>query len=224
MSTPQEALRMLRAPDQRHQGRAAEPDVGEVTAEHLAAIEAFAVTVRAWNPSLVPGPVQTTRYAAGAIRTTAPAIPPSEVQRRAHQRAARADQFLTRWSTGAVNEAVFVIGERALTQPLVHADAHRAQLRQLLAVSVLPNVHVHVVPEGRAVPGRLGQMSVYALEPTAHGGGNGVRVGYLETPVGGWYTTRTEDIARLHGAFAEIIGAALDLDGTRAFLTEVLIR
>lgn len=222
MSTPSEALNLLRATDQRHQGRAVSPEVGEVTAERLAAVEAHAVTIRAWNPALIPGLLQTTRYAVGAVQTTAPALPSVEIQRRAHQRAARVDQFMVRWQSPAVDQAVFVITEQTVTHPLVHAQAHRAQLQQLLNLSALPKIRLHVMPTSTPTPRRLGQCTLYALEPATPTRGKGVRVGYMETPVGGWYSTRSEDVGRLHGAFAEIIEAALDPADSQALIREAL--
>lgn len=220
MSTPTEALHLLRAHDQSHQGRAHTPaDVGEVTAERLAAVEAHAVSVRAWNPSLIPGLLQTARYATAAVLTTAPAIPPAEVERRARQRVARVDAFMDRWATHpVVEDAVFVVAEQAIRRPLTHDRAHRAQLGQLLNLAAFPKVHVHVMPETVPVPGRLGQCTLYALEPPEPGRKQGVRLGYLETPVGGWYTTRTEDIALLRSRFDDMVGAALDADDSRSLI------
>jgi hypothetical protein len=223
VSTPAEALAALRAPDQRNQGRAHTPETGEITAEALAAIEAHAVTVRAWNPQIIPGLLQTTRYAVGAIASARPAFPAHDVQRYAHQRAARVDGFLARWQGSAtVGEAVFVIAEQALRLPLVHPHAHRAQLRQLLNLTAHPRISLLVIPAGRAVPGRHGQMSLYALAPTEPHHGHGVRVGYLETPVGGWYTTRPRDVARLHHSFDDLTAAALSRGGTRDLIEEAL--
>jgi hypothetical protein len=156
------------------------------------------------------------------VTTTAPALPPAEIQHRAHQRAARVDQFLSRWQQPAVGEAVFVVGEQAIRLPLVHRHAHRAQLRQLLNLSALPKIRLHVMPHDRPTPGRLGQMSLYSLERAEPGHGKGVRVGYLETPVGGWYSTRSEDVARLHTSFAELADAALNPADTQALLKEAL--
>lgn len=221
MSTPTEALAALREPDQRNQGRAHTPETGEVTAERLTAIEAHAVSVRAWNPNLVPGLLQTTRYAAAAVVTTAPAIAAGEVQRRAHQRAARVDAFLTRWQHPG-RDAVFIVGEQAIRQPLTHRAAHRAQLRQLLYLADLPNVDVRIMPTGTPSPGRLGQCALYALEPPAAGVERGARVGYLETPVGGWYTLRSADIARLRASFEDMTASALGADDSRSLILEEL--
>lgn len=223
MPTSHDALHALRAPDQRYQGRALTADVGEITAEGLTAIEAFAVTVRAWNPTIIPGLLQTTRYAAATIAAARPSLPRTEIARYAHGRAARVDQFLDRWGNHpAAGDAWFVIGEEAITTPLAHDQAHRAQLEQLRNLAELPRIHIRVMPAGRPVPGRAGQLSLYGLEPAEEGRSHGVRVGYLETPVGGWYTTRSADVARLHTTFSAIIDTALDRGATLALLKEYL--
>lgn len=220
MTTPSEALAALRAPDQRHQGRAHTPEVGEVTADRLAAVEAHAVSVRAWNPGLIPGLLQTTRYAAAAIVTTAPALPTDEVQRRAHQRAARVDAFMTRWQhTG--RHALFVVPEQTIRQPLTHRHAHRAQVRQLLNLGGLPNIEVRVMPTATPSPGRLGQCTLYALEPETPVE-HGPRLAYTETPLGGWYSLRPADVALLRSAFDTMASLALSPDDTRSLLTEEL--
>jgi hypothetical protein len=129
---------------------------------------------------------------------------------------------MVRWQKPAVDEAVFIVGELAVTRPLVHQRAHRAQLRQLLNLSALPKIRLHVIPEHVQPPVRLGQFTVYALEPATPDRGKGVRVGYLETAVGGFYSCRSEDVARLHGAFAEMIEQALSPDDTRVLIQEAL--
>jgi hypothetical protein len=221
VSTPTEALAALAAPDQSRQGRAHTPETGEISAERLADVEAHAVTVRAWNPELLPGLLQTTRYAAAVITSARPSLPREEAQRHAHRRAARVDRFLDRWGARPTNGAWFAVGERAVRRPLVHRSAHRAQLQQLACLADLPNVHLHVVPEDRPVPGSPGQLALYGLDP-AHGGERGARLGYVETPVGAWYTLRSADMARLHTVFAAIIEVALDTDDTRSLILEAL--
>lgn len=222
MSTPSEALAALRAPDQRRQGRAHTPETGEITAERLAAVEAHAVTVRAWNPSVIPGLLQTTRYATAAVAGARPSLPVEDVQRYAHHRAARVDRFLERWGTGSAQAAWFAVGEQAIRQPIAHQSAHRVQLQQLLNVMGLPRVHVRVVPVDRPVPGRPGQLAVYGLAPADGGRGRGARLGYLESSVGAWYTLRSDDVARLHTVFEGIIEVALSADDSRSLILEAL--
>jgi len=221
LSTPAEALNALRAPDQRNQGRAHTPETGEVTAESLAAVEAHAVSVRIWNPSLIPGLLQTTRYAVGAVTSGRPSLPSEEVQRYAHHRAARVDQFLDRWGNRPEPEAAsFVIGEQAIRQPLTHAAAHRAQLQQLLNVMDLPKVSVRVLAASQPVPGRASHLTLYGL--AGDSGKRGARLGLVETPAGAWYSLRSADVARLHTVFAGILDVALSADQTRSLISEAL--
>lgn len=225
MTTPEDAIRGLRAADQRNQGRAETPEAAEtgvVTAERLEAIEAVARSVRHWNPSIIPGPLQTTRYAAAAIKMGLPALPNEEVQLRAHQRAARIDAFLKRWSdTPGIGHAWFMLGEQAITQPIAHRHAHMQQLRHLVNLAnSQPRIVIQVISESVPTPGRLGQFSVYELE--GRDGRSGPRVCYLETPVGGWYSTRPGDIARLYGGFGDMVEAALPPADSAEYIEEVL--
>jgi hypothetical protein len=89
------ALRALRSPDQRNQGRA-ETETGRAMVDRLAALEACAMTVRAWNPSIIPGLLQTSRYAAGAIKTGYPSLSAEEIHTLACARAERIAAFLSR--------------------------------------------------------------------------------------------------------------------------------
>lgn len=225
----QEAVRLLRAPDQRGQGRAETPETGQVTADRLAAMEGHAVSVRTWNPQIVPGLLQTIQYAAGAIKMGLPGLPVEEVERRAVQRARRVQAFYERWArhVDTVGFAWFIIGESAVRQPLINPHAHAGQLRRLLALADFPKVQIQVLPDSVPTPGRAGQFAVYGLEagcpaPVPGPGLPGTRVGYLETPVGAWYTTRTEDTARLYSGFLEMIGAAYGPAETREFIREEL--
>lgn len=221
MSTPAEALAALRAPFQGRQGRAHTPETGEVTAESLAAVEAHAVSVRIWNPSLIPGLLQTTRYAVGAVTSGRPSLSSEDVQRYAHHRAARVDQFLDRWGNRPEPEAAsFVIGEQAIRQPLTHQTAHRAQLRQILNLMDLPKVDIRVLAAGQPAPGRAGHLSLYGL--TGDDGKRGARLGLMETPAGAWYSMRSADVARLHTVFAGILDVALDAEDTRSLILEAL--
>lgn len=224
-----EALRRLRAPDQRGQGRAETLETGQVTADRLRAMEAYAVSVRAWNPQVVPGLCQTLQYAAAAIRMALPGLPTDEVELRAVQRARRVQAFYERWAAhvDTVGYAWFIIGESAICRPLTDSRAHAGQLRRLLALSEFPRVQLQVLPDDVPTPGRAGQFTVYGLEvgataPMPGAGLPGTRVGYLETPVGAWYTTRTEDTARLYSGFSEMIGAAHGPAETHEFIREAL--
>lgn len=215
--TPDQALRGLRAPDQRNMGRATDADHGEATAENLAAVEGLARTVRAWNPQIVPGLLQTLPYAAGAIKTAHPALPGEEIQRRALQRQERIRAFAKRWTEDqGTGYAWFVLGESAITEPVINPHSHAGQLEHLLDVAeTFDKVVIQVLPDYVPTPGRTGQFSCYELQ-------GGQRVGYLETLVGGWYTSRPEDIARMYAAFSDMLGVAMSPSDSRVYIKEEL--
>jgi hypothetical protein len=220
------AVRRLRSPDQRGQGRADTPETGQVTADRLAEMEQCAVSIRSWNPLVIPGLLQTLPYAAAAIRTALPALPVEEVQRRAYQRGRRIRAFVERWTSHrGLGHAWFIIGQSAIRQPLINPRAHAGQLLQVMEMSKLPQVLVQVLPDEVPTPGRSGQFTVYNLEkktpaPTPGAQLPGTRVGYIETPVGAWYTTRTDDVARLYSGFSDMIGAAWSRDRSREYIKE----
>ncbi len=221
---------MLAAPDQRGQGRAETPEVAHLIADRLAAVERHAVSVRAWNPQMVPDLLQTVQYAAAVIQLSMPALPVQEAQRRAVQRARRVQAFHQRWAQHAsdIGFAWFIVGESALRRPLTRPCIHAGQLRRLLDLAELPKVQLQVLPDEVPALGRLGHFGVYGLQPSARapepGELPGTRVCYLETPVGSWYTTRREDVARLYSEFSDMISVAYDFADSRGYLEEELAR
>lgn len=221
ITTADQALRHLRAPDQRNMGRAQTAEYGEATAEILAEIEATAVTVRSWNPLIIPGLLQTQRYATAAIRTACPSLPGQEVARRAQVRMDRIQAFRSRWEmeNSRVGRAFFMIGQAAITKPIQPAGVHAYTLAHVLNLSrTWPGIDIRILPDDVPTPGLAGQFTLYALEGTLDETGNrrpGPRMGYLETLIGGWYTTRMEDVSRFYQAFAEMLGAAMSPTETR---------
>lgn len=206
-------------------GRAQTAEYGEATAEILAEVESTAVTIRAWNGMVLPGLLQTERYAYAAIRLACPSLPPEELVRRVSRRMDRIQSFRMRWEmeNDRVGRAWFIVGESAITRPVQNtALDHSYVLGHLLNISrSWPNMVIQVLPDVQPTPGRTGQFSLYSLEGRTDGLGKrlpGPRMGYLETLIGGWYTTRTEDVARLHSAFSDMVGAALPPDESRRFI------
>ncbi|SEF16541.1 hypothetical protein SAMN05428942_7292 [Streptomyces sp. 2112.2] len=209
MTDTDPAIRALRADDQSQMGRAA-GGMGASATDRLADLDQCASTVRAWSPLLVPGVLQTAAYAAAAIRSRTPSLPPEEVDRRVEHRVRRSQQFLSRWSgAGGEGHAWLLVGEAGLMQAITTLDAHAAQMARLIStIDRCPRISVAVLPDDASTAGTCEPFSVHALE-------DGQRVGHLETAVGGWYTTRPEDLARLYSQFAHLGRWALGRDETR---------
>ena len=208
------ALKALRAGDPEHQGRIT-GGMGAEATERLAALDACAYGIRAYSPLLVPGLLQTSRYAAGAIKARTPSLSAESVSERVKARWSRNEAFLGRWRTlGAGGQAWFLIGEAAITRPMINEHAHANQLTYLMQLSAtMGRVQVQIVPD-HAVHG-IEPFSVHALD-------DGQRVGHLETLIGGWYTTLPEDISRLYSAFSTLMDQALTPADSRRLMGEVL--
>lgn len=215
MEAPDDIIRALRAPDQRSCGRMA-GGMGAAATDRLTALDAASESIRQWNPMLIPGLLQTTLYALATIRSRTPSLPEEEAGRRMQHRLRRSENFLRRMSGPGDTHAWFILGEAALTQSVTNADFHAHQLGHLLdVIDNHPRIKVRVLPDDASTAGNMEPFSIHALA-------DGPRVGHLETIVGGWYTTRSEDISRLYSAFGLLGKWALEPAETRRVIAECL--
>ncbi|MGW3024500.1 DUF5753 domain-containing protein [Streptomyces sp. NPDC001221] len=177
-------------------------DPAETLGEHiarLAAVEAEADTVQAWQPMLIPGLLQSYAYACAAIHSAAPALPLEVVGERADARRQRIDQL---GRPGARSIAV-VVDESALYRPVGGYAALVDQLEHLLAVEALqPSLTVRVLPQGgQAHPGLLGAFTMYRAA--------GQRVVFVESLTSSEITTRPDDVAAYASAWDRLQELAL---------------
>ncbi len=132
--------------------------------DRLLDLEAAAHHIHGWHPTLMPGMLQTADYARAAIRASAPALPPYDVEKRATGRTVRIDTL----GRAAGRTARFVIGEAVLRQPVGGPATHAAQLDHLMTLLALrPTLDVRVLPQGEAHPGLYGPFTVYQGAPGA---------------------------------------------------------
>lgn len=130
--------------------------------DRLLALEAAADHIHGWHPTLMPGMLQTADYARAAIRASAPALPPHDVEKRATGRTVRIDNL----GRAAGRTARFVIGESVLTQPVGGPATLAAQLDHLMTLLALrPSLEVRVLPRGEGHPGLAGAFTVYKARP-----------------------------------------------------------
>lgn len=209
------ALQALRAIDQRGMGRAA-GGMGAEATDRLADLDACTLAYRTWSPALIPGLLQADSYAACAIKARTPSLDASELEKRVTHRRRRAESFLARRASLGRSYAWFLIGEAAIRRPLRAAHAHGEQLRHLLAIAEgYDNLIIQVLPEDTPAAATAEPFTVFHLDP-------GPVVGHLESLIGGWYTVTAEDIARLHGAFSDMLQWAMTPTESRDFIQEVL--
>ncbi|MCQ4041996.1 DUF5753 domain-containing protein [Streptantibioticus rubrisoli] len=222
-----ELIRSLRARDQRGMGRVEQIESGVESIDRLAALEAEATTIRAWDQQAIPGLLQTPMYSAAVIEASNPRLTAMEVRRRMLLKSARSEAFLRRIIGPTPPRTWFVVGEAAVTQSLRDVETHARQLRHLLMVASKDNVSLQVLPASIVPPGFAPHFTLYGLmgrqnitvldekPPTQ-------RVGFVETIMGDWYSTRLDDVARLHSAFSELMREALSPTASRTFIREVL--
>jgi len=192
--------------------------MGAAATDRLAMLDAASDSIRLWSPLLIPGLLQTTLYALAAIRSRTPSLPDEEAGRRMQHRLRRSESFLANFGAAGPSDAHawFIMGEAALTQSVTNADFHAHQLRHLLEIiDAFPRIRVRVLPDDASTAGTMEPFSIHALA-------DGPRVGHLETIVGGWYTTRSEDVTRLYSAFGLLGKHALEPDETRRVIQACL--
>lgn len=218
MQTADELIRALRAPDQRGMGRVDAAENGPSNINRLADLDATAETIRVFDSTIIPGNLQTPQYSDAVIRAAHPRMDAFSVLRRSNRKEIRARAFLRRTLDEGLSHAWFVIGERAITRcvhPEDGGDAHAVQLWHLKRLAAHEKIIIQVLPENVVTPALADQFSLYTLDEDH-------RVGYVETIMGSWYSTRLEDVAKLHSTFSDIAGEAMSPQSTSRFIGEVL--
>jgi len=214
MTHADELIRSLRARDQQGMGRVETAESGIDNLDRLASLDATAETIRVFDSTVIPGNLQTPEYSAAVIEAAHPKMPPIALRRRVLHKEQRARALLKRTFDERLRMAWFVIGERAITR-CISLDLHALQLRHILALGAHAKLVIQVLPDNKVPAGLAEQFALYALDD-AH------RVGYVETIMGSWYSTRSEDVARLHSTFSDIAGEAMSPMASQTFIREAL--
>ncbi|GII82605.1 transcriptional regulator [Sphaerisporangium siamense] len=103
--------------------------------------EEDAESLRSWEPTLIPGLLQTEAYAR-AMFSTAPAITPEEVEDRLVNRMRR-QSILHKYKPPMVT---FLMDEAVIRRRVGSADIMHEQMKLLLEMAERPNVTIQIVP------------------------------------------------------------------------------
>lgn len=116
------------------------------------ALEASAVNLRSYEATLIPGLLQTERYARTVIESNGIFSDPAEIKERIQIRMERQRRLTSRVRP---LQAHFIIDENVLWRPLGDgpeaAAAREEQLAHLVWASRLPNVTLQVIPYGAGI-------------------------------------------------------------------------
>jgi hypothetical protein len=215
----EEVIQALRAPDQQGTGRVEHLDHGARSLDRLRELERRAVSVWSLDTQVIPGVLQTPAYSAAIIRAANRRLSGDDVRRRMLLKNARVEQLKQRLRGHHPPEVMFVIGELAILRAAHGVADGGQQLRYLMEVARNPRCIVKVLPTSVITPGLTEHYTMYGL--WSHDEGRRF-LGYVETAMGGWYSTRTGDLLRLHRAWNEAIDLAKAPSASLAFIGEVL--
>lgn len=167
-------------------------------------LEAAAAAIRAFEPLLVPGLLQTEEYARAITEQVSGPIPAEELERQVEIRMERQRRVLDE------DPPVLsvVLDEAVLRRPVGGAAVMRAQLQRLLAATQWCRL--------RVVPFQVGQYAGQAGGFTVFEYDQEIRdpVVYFETRTGAFFQDGKDDVIRHLMAFSELTKVALDQAAT----------
>lgn len=176
-------------------------------------LESVATTLRAYDPSLVHGLLQTADYARAVIRGGRPELLDYHVEQLIEARARR-QEVLTRedppplmlWS---------VMDEAVLRRQVGGQETMHAQIQHLIAMSAMPNVTLQVMPDSLgAHAGMAGRLTILQFEASAR------PVVYVDGQAGNLYMERDEDLQRCQQAMNHILAMAPGPEQSLALLRQ----
>ncbi|HEY3733732.1 MAG TPA: helix-turn-helix transcriptional regulator [Streptosporangiaceae bacterium] len=176
-----------------------------------AALEGEATGLRWWQPTLIPGLLQTPEYARAVLRV-GPGITEEEAEGRVSARMER-QRILDR-----DDPPMFfaLLDEGALRREVSTPEVMVAQMEHLLEVGERPNVILQVVPlSAGAHPGLAGPLGIASFKGSAD-------VAYLDTALTGQLVEQPDHVCELALLFDTLRGQALPCRASADLIREVM--
>ncbi|MGW0749874.1 helix-turn-helix domain-containing protein [Streptomyces sp. NPDC002587] len=178
-------------------------------------LEAGAAAIRCYEPLVIPGLLQTPAYARAVIAGTIPHATAEQAATRLEVRMRRQDRL--RAQRNPLRLWV-VLDESALWRVVGSREAMREQLDHLTRLSAQPHITMQVLSHDvGAHPGVSGQFSLLEFADAID-----VSVVYLERFSSDVYLEKRSDVRRYRDMYAHLQARALDPDGTRSLIGEVI--
>ncbi|MFF7500564.1 helix-turn-helix domain-containing protein [Streptomyces lavendulae] len=178
-------------------------------------LEAEAASIRLYEPSVIPGLLQTPAYARAVIAGTIPHVTAEQAGARLQVRLRRQDRL------GAPRDPLrlwAVLDESALRRVVGSRGVMREQLGHLTRLGAQPHITVQVLPHGvGAHPGVSGQFSLLEFADAAD-----MSVVYLERFTSDVYLEKRSDVRLYRDMYAHLQARALSPDNTRHFIDEAI--
>jgi transcriptional regulator with XRE-family HTH domain len=172
-------------------------------------LEAEAVTISAFQSSVVHGLLHTADYARAGHRGAMPLLSPDQIELQIEAKLTR-QRILTRDEPARFS---VVLDEAALHRLVGGRQVMAAQLAKILEVAALPNVTVQVLPyDVGAHPATESNFTILELPGPTPG------VVFVEGLIGSTYLERDDDLIRYQMIFRELESIALSPQGSRDFI------
>ncbi|MGC4854211.1 helix-turn-helix domain-containing protein [Micromonospora sp. DT4] len=173
-------------------------------------LEAEASEIRAFQPQLIPGLLQTADYARAVIQAEHPDAPNEEVDRRVELR-------MRRQASDNPPKLWVVLDEAALRRPIGGAEAFKAQLRRLIDDAGRPGNTVQILTFGAGEYGSMSSaFSVLAFPEPADPG-----VVYIETRAGSLYL-EGQQVREYSRTFDHLVATAASARESRDLIQGVI--
>nr|WP_237545279.1 helix-turn-helix transcriptional regulator [Streptomyces sp. SID1046] len=184
---------------------------GEVPYAVYIGLETAAVSVRSYEPLVIPGLLQTPAYAAAVTAETIPLATEEQI-------AVRREVRLRRQSRAHHPARPFRLGvvldESVLRRGVGSPEIMREQLEYLNRLGEQPHITVQVLPHSAGPhPGISGQFSILDFPDAATG------TVYLERFTSDLYLEKRSDVRHFGALFDRLQALALDPEHTRRFIT-----
>lgn len=178
--------------------------------EVLVSMETAAVSVRSWEPCLVPGLLQTSAYARAVIQAAASTRPHDVADMVAVRE--RRQQSISDPVGREPLELWAIMDEAVIRRPVGGVAVMCEQLAHLVELGRQPHVTLQVVPQSKgAHPGLGGAFSLLEFEAEP-------AVTYIDSPGGNLYLEKRSDVRSFAATFDLLRASALDPDDTEAML------
>jgi transcriptional regulator with XRE-family HTH domain len=182
----------------------------DLSYETLVGLEADALTISAFQSSVVHGLLQTAEYARAGHEGAIPRFSPERIEMQIEAKLIR-QTILVR---DHPPQFAVVLDEAALHRMIGGRLVMAAQLAKILMMSVLPNVVVQVLPfEQGAHPGLETNFTVLELPNPAPD------VVFIEGLMGAIYLERPDDLKRSHEVFSRLQSIALSPEDTASWIS-----
>lgn len=176
-------------------------------------LEAEAVSISAFQSSVVHGLLQTADYARAGHEVAMPRLAPDQIDMQIEAKLTR-QRILER---GHPPRVAVVLDEAALCRMTGGRRVMAAQLAKILEVSALPNVMVQVLPfELGAHPALESNFTILDLPNQA------LDVVFVEGLIGSTYLERAEDLKRSREVFRKLQSMALNPKDTAGLIAKII--